>query len=241
MAACIAGGTKQMATSDHVRSISLILMLFALTGCNRSVIRHNDSYTLQNTDLRLRCAIVFQPDVIVFYEGGAGDVFTENPTALIDRYLREEIPAAVKRLSIIDTAFVAEPLREYSKDTVTLRGRNGAQHSIVIPKDTISITFTQKPHFVMLLDSLHVSVDWQGPYTPGAPFPGAGQSGAVTPSKDLIIESAYVLWDNDAGTLVSHGYVSAAHTTVRIVTLDDWDQVVQIFVNQIIDGSALAL
>lgn len=56
-------------------------------------------------------------------------------------------------------------------------------------------------------------------------------------SKDLIYEAKMILWDNNAKDVVSYGFLYAIDENSLTVTMDDWLENTQRFVDKILDGT----
>jgi hypothetical protein len=241
------------------KQLSAIILFCLIVSCDITTIKFSLLSALPDIS-NSNCVVLIQDSISVHYEGDVKDEFGPgDKDTLIREYFTNELRHRIKKTGHFNSVkcFVSKDQYKSVDSTITVTREDKLQISehfvasqlTVSKREPVTISLPVEgekftimntdPQFILFLSNVTINSSFKfGLGVNG----GAGVSGngfglpSFSSSKDLIIESNFVFWDNVAKKMISYGLINAIDENKFSITKEDWDSAIDQFIGKIDKG-----
>ena len=217
------------------KSILFIAVSLFVGACNSNFLKYSPTYSFRTKPVR--CALFFPESISINYQGSVEDEFGKGDTKeLITNYFKKQIREDIARQTTCrEIVYKSYPI-ECKIQAARYQTRHGVK-TFQVPLDNQTVSWQDtSADILLLLDDIKISSWLKFEMFPETGIPvymgGSGfydPDGSLMPvfssSKDLVIATNYILWDNTTGELISLGYIKVVDRNRFAVSIEDWEEV----------------
>lgn len=196
-------------------------VLLAALACDPTSILMTPGYQLTSIPRQARLAIVLPTRIEVDYTGDVTNEFGQgDPETLIGQFFRTNIQQYAQSHTLCRVEMCRALPNEIFTGTTVLELRGSDDVTIKMPADGSRLPCGATPaDFVLILSDIAVNSSLDISASPG----GRNQAAFFSAEKNLVIQAAFVLWDNTQATMMAHGFVRAVDENAFAVSMEDWE------------------
>lgn len=219
------------------RSVTVTtLSCWLLLSCNPTIIKYSPTYFSNSEHTPETCTIVLPEYIRVNYQGDVENEFGKgDQNKLIRQFLRSQLKKEIQTSAVFKDVTTGTTYDNIPRQSVTLTTRKG-EKTFSLPKDGQKLYCSSgTPDIVIILNEInlsslfemHISAGYSGEYMDPSPN--------FSSSKDLVMESKFMIWDNRSAQLVSYGFFQVVEKNRFAVTIDDWLRLIELVTDTILE------